>query len=200
MGQGVGLCSTMETKYKYRDGGVKNTGTPLPGNYWDVKKQDELRARELIGGKGFKHYKDEDTGLWYIGEITTKVENPNIADTYNTVLKMAKKRAQVDAAITTTAAGDIFTQDQNDKEDDDEADTVAKVDEKTSVLKNKSTQRVIKGKTDDGKYTYKIDKDDIEYRTIIKEAGGQWQGKPLFYWLCPGPVAAFEESQEAPNA
>lgn len=37
--------------------------------------------------------------------------NPNIADTYNTVLKMAKKRAHVDASITACAASDIFTQD-----------------------------------------------------------------------------------------
>lgn len=42
------------------------------------------------------------------------VENPDIADTYNTVLKMAKKRAHVDAMITATAASDIFTQDVED--------------------------------------------------------------------------------------
>jgi hypothetical protein len=41
-------------------------------------------------------------------------ENPDIADTYNTVLKMAKKRAHVDAMITATAASDIFTQDVED--------------------------------------------------------------------------------------
>ena len=43
-----------------------------------------------------------------------KAENPDIADTYNTVLKMAKKRAHVDAIITVTAASDIFTQDVED--------------------------------------------------------------------------------------
>lgn len=43
-----------------------------------------------------------------------KKENPNIADTWNTVLKMAKKRAFVDAVKSTTAASDIFTQDIED--------------------------------------------------------------------------------------
>jgi hypothetical protein len=43
-----------------------------------------------------------------------KVENPDIADIYNTVLKMAKKRAHVDAVITATSCGDIFTQDIED--------------------------------------------------------------------------------------
>lgn len=40
-----------------------------------------------------------------------QIENPDIADTYNTVLKIGKKRAHVDATLTTTAASDIFTQD-----------------------------------------------------------------------------------------
>jgi hypothetical protein len=40
-----------------------------------------------------------------------KGENEDPADCYNTVLKMAKKRAYVDAMLTATAASDIFTQD-----------------------------------------------------------------------------------------
>ena len=43
-----------------------------------------------------------------------KVENPDIADCYNTVLKISKKRAYVDATIAATAASDIFTQDLED--------------------------------------------------------------------------------------
>jgi hypothetical protein len=43
-----------------------------------------------------------------------KIENPNIFDTFNTCLKMAKKRAFVDAVLTTTASSDIFTQDIED--------------------------------------------------------------------------------------
>jgi len=41
-------------------------------------------------------------------------ERQDIADMYNTVLKMAKKRSLVDAILTATAASDIFTQDIED--------------------------------------------------------------------------------------
>lgn len=70
MGGGLGLCTTMESKYRYRWEGYGNN----------------------------RH----------------RVENQDIADTYNTVLKMAKKRAFVDAVKSTTAASDIFTQDIED--------------------------------------------------------------------------------------
>ena len=43
-----------------------------------------------------------------------RIEHDNPADYYNTVLKMAKKRAHVDAVLTATAASDIFTQDIED--------------------------------------------------------------------------------------
>lgn len=68
--QGVGLCTTMESKYRYR---------------WK-------------GPKGNRH----------------REENQDIADTYNTVLKMAKKRALVDATLTATGCSDMFTQDVED--------------------------------------------------------------------------------------
>ncbi|WP_418719751.1 hypothetical protein [Bilophila wadsworthia] len=44
-----------------------------------------------------------------------RVEHDNPADYYNTCLKMAKKRALVDAVLTCTAASDIFTQDIEDE-------------------------------------------------------------------------------------
>lgn len=70
MGYGVGECSTLESKYRYR---------------W-------------VGYNENRH----------------KEENPDIADVWNTVIKMAKKRAFVDAVKSTTAASDIFTQDIED--------------------------------------------------------------------------------------
>ena len=70
VGTGVGTCSTLESKHRYR---------------W--------------------------TGY---GDARHREENPDIADTWNTVLKMAKKRAFVDAVKSTTAASDIFTQDVED--------------------------------------------------------------------------------------
>jgi hypothetical protein len=43
-------------------------------------------------------------------------ENPDIADVYNTVLKIAKKRAHIDATLTVTGAADLFTQDLIDED------------------------------------------------------------------------------------
>lgn len=40
--------------------------------------------------------------------------NPNLPDVYNTILKMAQKRAKVAAVLNGTAASDVFTQDLED--------------------------------------------------------------------------------------
>jgi hypothetical protein len=49
------------------------------------------------------------------------VENGELPDLYNTIIKMANKRAHVAATLTATAASDIFTQDMG-KDDDDKPD------------------------------------------------------------------------------
>jgi hypothetical protein len=117
LGSGVGSCSTMEGKYRWRKGEGENTGQSLPSGYWDLKKNNSAKAQESIGGKGFYPKKTEN-GVWVIyKDGGDKVENDNPADQYNTVLKMAKKRALVDATITVTAASDIFTQDVEDFKD-----------------------------------------------------------------------------------
>lgn len=110
-GCGVGSCSTMEVKYRYRGNEAVSTGVPVPKEYWDLKRANKFKeAKELLGGDKYMTKKEED-GRWVICEKGEKTENPDIADTYNTVLKMAKKRAHVDAVLTATAASDIFTQD-----------------------------------------------------------------------------------------
>lgn len=105
-GQGVGSCSTLEGKYRFRTGPKESTGKPVPQEYWKDRDQ------ELIGGKG--HTTSKIDGKWMICIQGEKVEHDNPADYYNTVLKMAKKRAHVDAVLTCTAASDCFTQDIED--------------------------------------------------------------------------------------
>jgi len=110
MGGGVGSCSTMEGKYRFRGGEKTGTGKPIPKEYWNLKKDGKnSEAQDLIGGHGFSHGKIN--GAWEICEMGEKVEHDNPADFYNTCEKMAKKRALVDATLTVTAASDIFTQD-----------------------------------------------------------------------------------------
>lgn len=106
VGGGLGLCSSMESKYRFRTGEVIDTGKKVPPAYW--KERDQ----ELIGGKGFQTKKIDD--VWKIVQAGPKVENENPADTFNTVMKMAKKRAYVDAIKSTSAASDLVTQDIED--------------------------------------------------------------------------------------
>ena len=110
IGQGVGACTTLENKFRFRAGAAEATDRPVPRVYWETRQDDPAKAQELLGGKGYTVKKVDGQG-WMIAKGGEKVETDNPADHYNTVLKMAKKRALVDAVLTTTAASDIFTQD-----------------------------------------------------------------------------------------
>ena len=113
VGQGVGVCSTLEGKYRYRRGEGEATDRPVPRAYWDIRAEDPAKAQELLGGRGFSPKKVEGKG-WMIAKGGGQVEHDNPADHLNTVLKMAKKRALVDAVLTATAASDLFSQDLED--------------------------------------------------------------------------------------
>ena len=126
VGQGVGSCSTMESKYRWRKGERVCPDCQAPAI---IKGKAQYGGGWLCwakkGGCGAK-FQDGDQRIE--SQNTDRVENTDIADAYNTVLKMAKKRAHVDAAITATSASDIFTQDIGDAEaeTDDEKPTTQK--------------------------------------------------------------------------
>lgn len=91
VGEGIGECSSNEAKYKWRRCYVKQEFDATP----------ETRRRiKFVESKG-RVYENM--------EVRTEP-----ADVANTVLKMAKKRAQIDLTLTATAASDIFTQDIED--------------------------------------------------------------------------------------
>jgi len=119
-GSGIGSCSTMESKYRYRPGPRESTGQPVPREYWNLRQTEPERALALIGGKGHAVGKDEN-GTWMIMLQGETIENPNIADCYNTVLKIAGKRAYVDAILKSTAASEVYTQDLEDMAENDNA-------------------------------------------------------------------------------
>jgi hypothetical protein len=116
VGQGVGCCSTMASKYRYR-----NAGRTCPL----CKAEDTIiKGKEEYGGgwvcfarKGGcgKKWVDDDPAI--IDQHPGKVEHPDPADYYNTIKKMSKKSAMIDAVLTATAASDIFTQDVEDMKD-----------------------------------------------------------------------------------
>lgn len=115
LGQGVGICSTRETKYRFRQATRKCPKCSKPaiikgkteygGGWVCFKKKDGCGAK----------FADDDISI--TAQSGEREENPNIADTYNTVLKISKKRAHVDSILTVTAASDIFTQDVEDMPD-----------------------------------------------------------------------------------
>jgi len=110
---GMGSCSTMESKYRFRKGDAEVTDQQVPKAYWDAKKVDPKKAQDLIGGAGYGTKKVD--GAWFITKGTSeKVENTNPAEYYNTVGKIAFKRAYVHGTINATACSDIFTQDIED--------------------------------------------------------------------------------------
>jgi hypothetical protein len=113
LGTGVGSCSTMESKYRFRTGPIEITGKNVPRDYWDLRSSDPEKAQESLGGKGHVVKKGNDQ-KWYIAIQGEVIENNNPANEYNTVLKMSSKRALIDAVLKSTAASFLFTQDLED--------------------------------------------------------------------------------------
>jgi len=112
LGSGVGSCSTMESKYRYVNDAV-NTGQEVPKSYWKDRDQS------LIGGKGYTPKKVD--GKWFIFHSEGKKERDDIADTYNTVKKMGKKRSHTDATLTAFAMSDKCTQDIEELEPEEKS-------------------------------------------------------------------------------
>lgn len=112
---GVGSCSTMESKYRYRSA-ERTCPACGKGTIRQSKKDDRhpnggFYCWAKLGGCGLQFEANDER---ITGQQVGKIEHDNPADFYNTALKMAKKRAHVDAIITATACSDIFTQDVED--------------------------------------------------------------------------------------
>ena len=93
VGAGIGECSSNEEKYKWR--------RAICDEEFDECAPDRRREKWSKGFQNKPNYKQK--------QIRTEP-----ADLANTILKMAKKRALIDAVLTVTAASDCFTQDIED--------------------------------------------------------------------------------------
>jgi hypothetical protein len=109
---GLGSCSTYESRYRYRSG---KRMCPQCGSDAIIKGKAEYGGGWVCftkkNGCGAK-FKDDDKSI--TGQVTDRIENPDIVDQKNTVLKMAKKRAKIDATLSATRSSGIFTQDIED--------------------------------------------------------------------------------------
>jgi hypothetical protein len=122
---GEGLCSTRESRYAYRGSGracpecgqvgtiKKSRFAPRPGDYIDAVPTDPpgWYCHSKVGGCG-RNFRHDDSRI--LEQSEERIANPDLADTYNTVLKMADKRALIAAVLNGTAASDVFTQDVGD--------------------------------------------------------------------------------------
>ncbi len=114
-GEGQGSCSTKENKYRWRK---SERVCPTCGANTIIKGKEEYGGGFICfakkGGCGAK-FKDGDPSIE--SQQVGQTENPDIADCYNTCMKMADKRSLVAACLFATACSDIFTQDVEDLPD-----------------------------------------------------------------------------------
>jgi hypothetical protein len=117
VGEGLGSCNSFEGKYLYRDTKRK---CPMCG------KETIIRGQEQYGGGWLCWKKKDGCGAKFLAgdkaiedQKTGKEFNEDIPTQKNTILKMAKKRAKIDAVIAATRSSGIFTQDMEDIVDHD---------------------------------------------------------------------------------
>jgi hypothetical protein len=120
---GYGSANSWERKHRYRRGERVCPTCGVVGQV--IKGKDEYGGGWLCwrnkGGCGAKW---PDGAPEIEQQQVGDVENPDQYDLENTLLKMAKKRAHIDAALTGTASSDLFTQDleENGPSERDHAD------------------------------------------------------------------------------
>ena len=109
LGEGVGSCSSWESKYRWRKAervcpqcGKPNIRKSKQGGWYCWAK---------TGGCGTV-FNDGDPAIE--GQETGRKPNPDVADVVNTILKMAYKRAKISGTINATSASEFFTQDVED--------------------------------------------------------------------------------------
>lgn len=112
LAEGYGSANSREARYRWRTANRKCV---------TCGKDAIIQGKAEFGGGWVCFKKKNGCGQKYgIDDpaITTqpagRVENEDIADLDNTILKMAKKRAQVDGAIALARCSDMFTQDVED--------------------------------------------------------------------------------------
>ena len=113
--EGMGCCNSFEGKYRWRD---SKRVCPRCGQEAIIKGKEEYGGGgvcfEKKGGCKAK-FKDGDQAIE--GQTIGRVENDDVATMKNTIMKMAKKRAKIDAVISATRSSGIFTQDVEDMQE-----------------------------------------------------------------------------------
>lgn len=167
--EGVGSCNSKEDKYRWR--WYKETDIPAGVD------RDSLKSK---------------TNKW--GETEYRLENEEIYSQANTILKMAKKRAQVDAVLTVASLSELFTQDIEDMKElfqQENVETMTEVESKNIRLtfgkhKGKTLEEVYKEAPDYIEWLLKGDRTDAVIRKACE-------------MLLNPPKTASKETKEQPK-
>lgn len=112
---GLGSCNSYEGRYRYRD---QKRVCPMCSQPTIIKGKAEYGGGWLCWKKEGKSNgcgaKFTETDESITSQTVGKVENEDIPSLKNTILKMAKKRAKVDAVLSATRSSGLFTQDIED--------------------------------------------------------------------------------------
>lgn len=113
--EGVGECSTLESKYRYRNSSKR---CPECGKETIIKGKQEYGGGWLCyqkkGGCGWEAADGSQAAKELESQSVGKVENDNAPDYWNTVRKMAFKRAFVHSIINATNTSELWSQDLED--------------------------------------------------------------------------------------
>lgn len=159
IGEGVGHANTFESRYRWRWVSDKD----LPKG---VEKED-LVSKERSGKYGkYQSY---------------RMENDDMHSIWNTVLKMAKKRALVDATLAATRSSGIFTQTEQeleaylageDPEGDGEGQSQAKAQQQNSQSGSRQTGSRNSGAGSSGQAGNVVQKNRV--LDLMKKASLDW--------------------------
>ena len=110
--EGVGECNSWESKYRWRE---QKRRCP------QCEAESIFRSKEEYGGGWYCNKKAGGCGKNYPkgtsvieAQQVGRIENEDPADQFNTVKKMAKKRALIDGALSACNLSGVFTQDLED--------------------------------------------------------------------------------------
>ena len=111
VGSGSSICSTRESKYAYRLANLKCPGCGAEALIHTKRSPTDWWCSSYKGGCG-ANFPGDDPKI--TGQERGQVANDKLPDQYNTVIKMAEKRAKVGAIIGATGASEFVTQDLED--------------------------------------------------------------------------------------
>lgn len=112
LAEGYGSANSRESRFRWR---LAHRKCPVCNKDAIIQGKSEYGGGWICfkkkGGCGEKYAATDER---ITSQSVGRVENEDIADLDNTILKMAKKRAQVDGAIALARCSDMFTQDVED--------------------------------------------------------------------------------------